>query len=156
MRSRYSSSSSGEVMVPSASILACSAAPAKASSRLSTSFPNFVSGGVFARSAAKHCAEVIDEMGQVVPTQANGEVGVIDAGMALDLQRDLLQPVAAQHPLDRNADVAPEYSLLMVPIDRSRTPSCFRSAPRRREWALLVFPGGHANRLRNWRTGKSW
>jgi hypothetical protein len=77
-------------------------------------------------------------MGLVVPTQANGEVGVIDAGMALDLQRGLLQPVAAQHPLDRNPDVAPEYSLLMVPIDRSRTPSCLRSAPRRRAWARLV------------------
>jgi hypothetical protein len=79
-------------------------------------------------------------------THANGEVGVIDAGMALDLQRGLLQPVAAQHPLDRNPDVAPEYSLLMVPIDRSRTPSCLRSAPRRRAWALLVsrFSRRHA------------
>jgi hypothetical protein len=45
-----------------------------------------MTGGVFARSAAKHCAEVVDEMGRVVPTQANGEVGVVDAGMAFDLQ----------------------------------------------------------------------
>jgi len=70
-----------------------------------------VTRGVFARSAAKHCAEVVDEMGPVLPTQPNGEVGVIDAGMALDLQRGLLQPIATQHPLDRNAHEAPEYAL---------------------------------------------
>ena len=56
-------------------------------------------------------------MGLVVPTEANSEVGVVDAGVTFDLQRGLLQPVAAQHPLDRNADVAAEY-----PLRGARTP----------------------------------
>ena len=32
-------------------------------------------------------------------------------GLAFDLERGLLQPVTAQHPLDRHADVAAEYAL---------------------------------------------
>jgi hypothetical protein len=38
----------------------------------------------------QHCAEVVDEMGLVVPTEANSEVGVVDAGVTFDLQRGLL------------------------------------------------------------------
>jgi hypothetical protein len=60
-----------------------------------------VGGGVFARGTAKHCAEVIDEMGLVVPTEANREVGVIDAGMAFDHLLHSVQPIVVADPVDQ-------------------------------------------------------
>ena len=38
-------------------------------------------------------------------------IGVVDAGTAFDLKRGLLQPITAQHPLDRHANVTAEYAL---------------------------------------------
>jgi hypothetical protein len=45
-------------------------------------------------------------MGPVLPTQPNGEVGVIDAGMALDLQRGL-HPDRLQQAAWRTPGVSP-------------------------------------------------
>ena len=70
-----------------------------------------VSVGVFARCAARHRTEIVDEMGLVVPAERDREVGEVDARVALDLQRRLLQPIAAQHPFDRRTDIAPEHPL---------------------------------------------
>ena len=36
---------------------------------------------------------------------------MVDAGTAFDLERGLLQPVTAQHPLDRHTDIAAEHPL---------------------------------------------
>src|SRR5215813_9889284 len=105
MRSRYMSSSAGAVTVPAASNRACSEAPANArsvgSTRGSVAIPALtaVRVGVFAGRAAKHGPEVVDEMRLVIPAQTDRQVGEVDLRMALDLQRRLLQPVPAQHPL---------------------------------------------------------
>ena len=49
-----------------------------------------VTHGVTARSTAQHGAEVVDEVCLVVPAEADGEVGEVDARVALDLQCGLL------------------------------------------------------------------
>ena len=47
----------------------------------------------------------------VVPAEADREIGEVGFGIALDLQCRLLEPVAAQHPFHRYADIAPEHPL---------------------------------------------
>ena len=53
----------------------------------------------------------------VVPAETHCQIGEVDVGLALDLQRGLLQPIPAQHPLDRDTDVAAEH-----PLRGPRTP----------------------------------
>ena len=67
----------------------------------------------------------LNEMRLVVPAEADHQIGEVHAGMALDLQCSLLEPIAAQHPFDRYTDVPAEH------------PLCGAGTPRRKLHHLL-------------------
>lgn len=62
--------------------------------------------GVPARGGAQDAAEVLAQVGLVVPAKSQGDVSQVGARVLFELEGGCLQPVAQQHPLGADPDQA--------------------------------------------------